>query len=232
MQVPPLIPKRNHFKKPQQARLIAEPAFLAARPVLRSHVAATRLFAALNFVVVPAIFLFDSRGGNQRRKLSMINSRKVTDRRQLRFASLDEGVRDAEALAEAERQGSLRVTGNWTLGQSIGHVAFWARAPFDGYPEMPQMPWLLRKLLPLFKNGFLNKRLPAGGRIPGVPEGTFGTEQLTTDDALAQLRAAFERLGRESPTVPNPIFGELTHEEWIKLNLRHAELHLGFFHSQ
>jgi hypothetical protein len=162
----------------------------------------------------------------------MINTRKVSDRRQLRFESLDEAGRDAEALAEAERQGTLRATGNWTLGQSIGHVAFWARAPFDGYPVMPQMPWLLRKLLPLFKNGFLNKRLPAGARIWGVPEGTFGVERLATDEALAQLRTAFDRLAGESPSVLNPIFGELTHEEWIKLNLRHAELHLSFFHSR
>jgi Protein of unknown function (DUF1569) len=162
----------------------------------------------------------------------MIDTRKVTDRRQLRFASLEEAVRDAEALAEAERRGTLRSVGNWTLGQAIGHIAFWARAPLDGYPEMPQMPWLLRKLLPLFKNGFLNKRLPAGGRIPGVPAGTFGLDLLATDEALAQLRTAFERLARETPTVPNPMFGELTHEEWIKLNLRHAELHLTFFHPE
>jgi hypothetical protein len=162
----------------------------------------------------------------------MINTRRVTDRRQLRFATLDDAARDAEALAEAERRGTLRSVGNWTLGQANGHIAFWARAPLDGYPTMPQMPWLLRKLLPLFKNGFLNKRLPAGGRIPGVPEGTLGTEQLATDEALAQLRAAFDRLAREAPRVANPMFGELTHEEWIKLNLRHTELHLSFFHPQ
>ena len=26
----------------------------------------------------------------------------------------------------------------------------------------------------------------------------------------------------------HPIFGKLTHDEWIAINLRHAELHLGF----
>ncbi len=164
--------------------------------------------------------------------LDMINTKKVSDRRLLRFATLDDAVRDAEALAEAQRRGTLRCVGNWTLGQAVGHVAFWARAPFDGYPAMPQMPWLLRKLLPLFKYGFLNKRLPAGARIPGVPDGTFGVEPLAADEAVAQLRTAFGRLARQSPTAPNPIFGEMTHDEWIKLNLRHAELHLSFLHPE
>jgi hypothetical protein len=31
-----------------------------------------------------------------------------------------------------------------------------------------------------------------------------------------------------SPTTGNPAFGKLTHEQWIQLNLRRAELHPGF----
>jgi hypothetical protein len=37
-----------------------------------------------------------------------------------------------------------------------------------------------------------------------------------------------ERLRREPPTGPHVIFGRLPHEDWIKLQLRHAELHLSF----
>jgi hypothetical protein len=162
----------------------------------------------------------------------MIKTRSVKDRRPLRFEKLDEAVRDAEALAEAELAGTLRTTGNWTPGQAIGHLAFWANAPFDGYPEMRPMPWLMKKLTPLFKKRFLNKGLPAGARIPGVAVGTFGVDAMPTDDALARLRSAFARLASQVPTEPNPIFDHMTHEEWIKLNLRHAELHLSFFHTQ
>jgi hypothetical protein len=159
----------------------------------------------------------------------MINTGKIKDRRKLRFENFDEAIRDAEQLADAERNGTLRQTGNWELGQAIGHLAFWARAPLDGYPEMPRPPWLLRRLIPLMKNRFLNKGLPAGAQIRGVPGGTFGTDRMPTDEALAQLHSAFERLAREMPTEPNIIFGPMTHEQFIKLNLRHAELHLSFF---
>jgi hypothetical protein len=160
----------------------------------------------------------------------MINTRKVSDRRSLRFERLDDAIRDAELLADAEKNSTLRAAGNWTLGQAIGHVAFWARAPFDGYPGMKTSPALVRWIARLLKKSFLNKRLPAGGRIPGVPAGTYGVERLDIEEALARLRIAFDRLGRESPQVPNLIFGAMTHDEWIKLNLRHAELHLSFFH--
>jgi hypothetical protein len=32
------------------------------------------------------------------------------------------------------------------------------------------------------------------------------------------------------PAGPNPVLGKLSHQDWIKLNLRHAELHQSFFH--
>jgi hypothetical protein len=162
----------------------------------------------------------------------MIDTRHVQDRRSLRFESFDEVMADAQALAEAERRGTLRATGNWSLGQALGHLAFWANAPFDGYPDMPPMPWLMRRLLPLFKNRFFNKGMPVGVRIRGVPAGTFGTDPMETDQSLPAYRAALDRMAKQQPTTPNPIFDHMTHDEWIKLNLRHAELHLGFFHSE
>jgi len=161
----------------------------------------------------------------------MINTKKVRDRRKLRFETVEDALRDADALAAAERRGTLRATGNWKLGQALGHLAFWANAPFDGYPDMRKPPWFMRVLMPLFKGRFLNKGLPAGIHIPGVPNGTFGTDFMATDQGLAKMRSAFERLAKQSPTRPNPIFGEMPHEDWLKLNLRHAELHLSFFHA-
>lgn len=159
----------------------------------------------------------------------MIKTQRVKDRRQLRFENFDDVIRDAEMLAEAERSGTLRSLGNWKLGQAIGHVASWARYPLEGYPSMPTPPWLLRVIVPLLKGRFLNKGLPAGARIPKVPAGTFGTEPMETDQALAALHEALSRLQSQMPAVPNPILGPLSHEDWVKLNLRHAELHLSFF---
>lgn len=159
-----------------------------------------------------------------------VNTKRVKDRRRLRFENFAAAISDAESLADAERRGTLRATGNWTLGQAIGHVATWARFALDGYPPMPRPPWFLRLIVPLLKGPFLNKGLPAGANIGNLPNGTLGTESMETDLAIRNLREAFGRLDRETPTHPNPFFGELSHEDWLKLNLRHAELHFSFFH--
>jgi hypothetical protein len=161
----------------------------------------------------------------------MINTRRVKDRRQLRFENLEDAIQDAAALVEAEQKGSLRNTGNWTLGQALGHLAFWADAPFDGYPDM-QVPKVVRVIAALFKNRVIHKTMGPGMRIGRVPNGTFGLDLMPSAEGLDRLRRAYNRLATQAPAAPNPAFGPLTHAEWIGLNLRHAELHLSFFHAQ
>jgi hypothetical protein len=82
------------------------------------------------------------------------------------------------------------------------------------------------------KQQFLREPMPAGVRIPGIEGGTLGTEVVPLDEAVEQYRRVLERLRREPPTVPSPVWGLLTQEEAIAGTLRHAELHLGFFVKQ
>jgi len=162
----------------------------------------------------------------------MINTKKVRDRRKLRFESFDDTFRDVESLIAADASNSLRATGNWTLGQTLGHLAFWANTSFDGYPQMPTPPWWLRKLMPLMRGRILNKGMPVGVTLPGVPGGTFGLAVLSTEQGLSRMRSAFERLAAQTPVHASPMFPSMTHEDAIKLNLRHAELHLSFIHPR
>ena len=67
-----------------------------------------------------------------------------------------------------------------------------------------------------------------GMRIGKLPGGTVGLDVLPAEEGLSRYRAAMERLRSTAPTIPNPVFGPLTHDQWIQLNLRHSELHLGF----
>jgi hypothetical protein len=159
---------------------------------------------------------------------SPINTAKVTDRRALRFATLREALADAERCAAADRAGTLRRTGNWTAGQVFGHLAYWIDGGFDGYAMNP--PWFLRLLGPLMKKSVLKPSTRAGMRLPGAPGGTYGTDVYSTDDGLARFRAAVDRLERQCPQRPNPVFGRMTHDEWKTLHIRHAEGHLSFLH--
>jgi hypothetical protein len=144
--------------------------------------------------------------------------------------TIDAMLAEVDALAAAERDGRLVPMGNWTLGQAVNHLAVWAEFAFTGTPI--ETPWFVRFAARFMKKRMLNKGLPAGVTIPGVEGGTLGTEAPPIDLAIPRLREAMERLRRESPTIPNKVFGPLTREEWTKLQLRHAELHLGFFKTR
>jgi len=56
-----------------------------------------------------------------------------------------------------------------------------------------------------------------------VPE-----QSLDNEAALAMLRQAVHRLTHDTHRVPNVVFGELSLDEWDKLHLRHAEMHMSF----
>lgn len=158
-----------------------------------------------------------------------IDTGKVSGRRTLRFNSLDEALADAERIAAADKAGTLKRLGNWSPGTIFAHVAAFASYPYDGYPAaLAGPPWIIRLILKLRKGTYLHKGLPAGVKIPKVDGGTVATEPVATEDGLRRLHAAFERMKRTPPATPNVIFGPLTHDEWMQLQCRHAELHFSF----
>ncbi len=159
----------------------------------------------------------------------MVNTKTSDAHRQLRFASCQEAIAEAERLAALDAQGRLTRLGNWTPGQIFAHTAAWASFPYEGFPPaLPRPNAIIRFMVRFMKAGFLKKGLPRGYRIPGVEHGTIGQDYLSTAEGLARFRAAYTRLHSTKPVHPSPVFGDLAHDEWIALNLRHAELHLGF----
>lgn len=158
-----------------------------------------------------------------------VDTANVTTRRKLRFATLEDAVAEAQSLADADAAGTLEPMGNWTLGQACSHLAYWAERPFEGYPDTVKPSWLMRTMMRLAKPLIFSRGMAAGITIPGAPGGTLGQDDAPTDKAVARLCVAFAKIDANYPPDPNPLFGPLSHDGWRKLNLRHAELHLGFF---
>lgn len=150
------------------------------------------------------------------------------NRRKLHFESISEAVAEAERLVQADREGRLTRLGNWSVGQMLGHLATWADFALDGYPPEVRVPAPLRWMARLFRGYILRNGLTPGVRVGKIPGGTLGVEPLAAEEGLAQFCSAMKRLETTAPTVPNPFFGKMTHEQWIALNLRHAELHMSF----
>lgn len=157
----------------------------------------------------------------------VVDTANVVGRRVFRFETIDDALADADRLVAAERAGRLRKLGNWTLGQTLGHLAIWAEYSYTGSPLKP--PFFIKWMLRLRKRKFLHEPMRPGVKIPGVAGGTLATDPMPLDEALRRLRRVMERLKVEAPTRPNSIFGQMSHDEWIAINLRHAELHLSFF---
>ncbi len=156
-----------------------------------------------------------------------INTKQVP-RRRLRFQTIAELQEELANIARAVENRTLRVHGNWTIGQILAHLAAWINYGWEGYPvALP--PRLFRWLIRWSARGWLRRGMPVGMRIPGAPTGTFGADQVPFEEGLTRLHRALARLDAgESATFDSPALGPLSHAERIQLNLRHAELHLGF----
>jgi hypothetical protein len=156
-----------------------------------------------------------------------IDVRKVTDRRSVHFDSIDALLADAERLVQLDTQGRVRPLGNMSLGQALGHLALWMHASIDGVPMAA--PGWLKVGARLMKGQVLSRTLPAGYKLPPEAAGQLiPPASITAAEGFNKLSAAAARLNREGKRAPSPMLGTLTPDEWDRLHLRHAELHLSF----
>lgn len=154
--------------------------------------------------------------------------RRVTGHRTLRFNCVDDCIAEVIRIRTTNDAGNLRSTENWTPGQILAHIASWIEYAYEGFPLAPP-PFFVRWILRLRLSKMLRDGMPRGVRIPRTQHGTFGMDEMNTSEAAERLLTALNRLkSNEEAKFDSPAFGAMSHEDRIKLNLRHAELHLGF----
>ena len=149
------------------------------------------------------------------------------ERRKLSFASFDEVVADAENLLA---KGYERA-GNWDLAQVVGHVAEWMRYPVEGFPKPPifirPMLWLMK----VTAGKRMRDRILAEGFAPGghtMPQ-TVPPPGGEPAEAVAKLKSAVAGWKSHTGEVhPSPLFGAMTKETALQLQLKHAAHHLSF----
>jgi len=155
-----------------------------------------------------------------------INTKKAP-RRKLQFADLSAILADLDRLEAAEASGRLVRNGNWTLGQNTHHVADLIGQSIDGFRF--SAPWPLRVIFRILRPLMLGKPIPAGIGLKGQSLTLIPDEEISASQGLGELRDQIKRItGGERMTQPSPIFGKLSHEQWVSMHCRHAELHLSF----
>lgn len=151
-------------------------------------------------------------------------------RRELTFETINDVIEDVNRISAAEAQGNLRVSGQWTAGEILSHLSAWIEYGYEGYP-IDSPPWIVRQVMKLMLRSMLKKGMKPGVRMPGIEAGTVGQTKMATGEACQRYLMALNRLASSEKVVyPSPAFGEMDHSTRVRLNLRHAELHLSFMH--
>ena len=167
---------------------------------------------------------------------SGVNTKRAS-RRGVLYSSIADLATDIDAIEAAEHAGTLRTTGNWTPAQNVGHCAAFWRAAMDGFPPEANPPKVVSLLAQwLFKSKAVGGATPpAGIKLPAALRKVLVPDaSITFDDAIGELRAQIMRVTDSGArfTKPSPLFGTLTHEQWITIQLGHCQLHLGFLHLE
>lgn len=156
---------------------------------------------------------------------------KSCKHRPLRFENIGDCIDEVQRIIEMNQKGTLRSSGNWTPGQIFNHLASWINYAYEGFP-VRRPPFFIRWILRWRLRAMLRSAMPRGVWIPGVDGGTCGMEAIDCSVASAKYLKALQRLqSNEDAPYDSPAFGKMSHNDRIQLNLRHAELHLGYLHD-
>ncbi|MCB9847896.1 MAG: DUF1569 domain-containing protein [Phycisphaeraceae bacterium] len=152
---------------------------------------------------------------------------KTASRREVRYQGFDDILKDLDRLEAADREGVLIRHGNWTLGQNTHHLADTMEQSLDGFRFTSPLP--LRVLFRILRPMVLSRPFPKGIKLTGSAATLIPDTSITSEQGLGELRRQIQRVqDGERFTQASPIFGKLSHEQWVNLHLKHAELHLGF----
>jgi uncharacterized protein DUF1569 len=146
-------------------------------------------------------------------------------RRKLRFHNLDDILNEAKTLAAA----GVETSGNWTPGQVVGHVAAVIDSSVEGFSF--KLPIPVRLFGRVMRGWFLAKGFPAGIKMPGnVPASFKPSAEFSLREAIEQLVSSIDKARDRRMNAVSPVLGQLSHEQWVQLHCRHAELHFGHIH--
>lgn len=152
---------------------------------------------------------------------------KTADRRSLHFDTLEEVLSDAETITDGGHT-DPPTTGNWNAAQIIYHIAQTIHmANHGGSFTVPFPVKLMGRTLKLF--GVHRKPIKPGINPPGKVAAAFAApDGVTLDQAMDKLRTEVATANQHEMSHPSPLFGKLSHNDWVHANCRHAELHFGF----
>jgi hypothetical protein len=163
--------------------------------------------------------------------MAPLDTGRVGGRRPVRLSTLDDLALEVERVAASATSGSVRPLGNWSPAQVLWHIGRLMELSFDGFPfRYRRGPIWVTRLFRLlawrwlialaFRPGFQNP--PEAATLEPEPS-------VSLEEAAAYLKRQIARVrGGERMTQECSGEGPYSHEQWVYIHLRHAELHLSF----
>jgi len=149
-------------------------------------------------------------------------------RRSLQFDRMEQIMEDVDRLHTA----GYTAHGKWDLSQICEHLADWMSFPLDGFPRTPIAIGILLSLVRTFRGRMLLDQILQSGTMKSNAPTVQTTVHGTNPDARAateRLRSTIQRVMDHQDRIhPSPLFGEMTKDELIGLQLAHCAHHLSF----
>jgi hypothetical protein len=160
-----------------------------------------------------------------------IDTGRVRNRRPVHLKTIDDLAAEVERVVAAANAGRIHPLGNWSPAQMLWHIGKLIEFSFDGFSwRYRRGPlWLTRPLRFLAWRWLIRMAFRPGFRNPPEATALEPAAGLAFEEAAAYLRHQIERIRRgEKMTQESAVEGPYSHEQWVYIHLRHAELHLSY----
>jgi hypothetical protein len=143
----------------------------------------------------------------------------MAERRELRFASLDDVMPEVDKLLA----GHVTV-GGWSLGQICNHVATAIRITLDAPIRRTEVTPEKQAAHRLFLEA---SRFPDGMQAPlSILVPPTGLDDRAEAESLRSVIDRFQPF--DGPLPSHPKLGPMTKDEWVRFHVMHCAHHLGF----
>src|SRR5437899_5599171 len=162
---------------------------------------------------------------------AIVDTGRVAGRRLIRLNSIDDLVAEVDRVTAAAAAGTMRSLGNWSPAQIFWHVGRLVELSFDGFPFRHRRgpAWIIRLLRLLSWRWLIALAFRPGFKNPPQAAVLEPDPSLCLDVAAAYLRQQVARIrDGERMTQECSVDGPYSHEQWVYIHRRHAELHLSF----
>ncbi len=146
------------------------------------------------------------------------------ERRELHFETLGDIVADARAVTLQPHE----TTGNWNAPQILLHVSSLIGTANRGTDV--RLPLPIRLVGRALRTLRMHRRpIKPGIRAPAFLMNDLPAfEGVPVEEAVATLEREVAEAEAKPMSHPSPLFGALSHEEWVTMHCHHAELHFSF----